>query len=131
MAAYDYLIKLLLIGDSKAGKSRLLLRFVDSSFSPSFITTIGVDFKIRTVEIEGYGRVKLQVWDTAGQEVSARKSYFILLTGFEINLFLLYSSHFYYSPTRSHFSAFGRSLQPIIEERKGFFLCIRVKIDRR
>jgi len=66
-AAYDYLIKLLLIGDSGVGKSCLLLRFSDDSFTPSFITTIGIDFKIRTVELEGK-RIKLQIWDTAGQE---------------------------------------------------------------
>ncbi|KAG0243449.1 ras family-domain-containing protein [Mortierella sp. GBAus27b] len=66
-AAYDYLIKLLLIGDSGVGKSCLLLRFSDDSFTPSFITTIGIDFKIRTIELDGK-RIKLQIWDTAGQE---------------------------------------------------------------
>jgi len=65
--AYDYLIKLLLIGDSGVGKSCLLLRFSEDSFTPSFITTIGIDFKIRTVEIDGK-KIKLQIWDTAGQE---------------------------------------------------------------
>jgi len=64
---YDYLIKLLLIGDSGVGKSCLLLRFCDDSFTPSFITTIGIDFKIRTIELDGK-RIKLQIWDTAGQE---------------------------------------------------------------
>uniref|UniRef100_A0A8C4QDP0 Uncharacterized protein n=1 Tax=Eptatretus burgeri TaxID=7764 RepID=A0A8C4QDP0_EPTBU len=49
------------------GKSSLLLRFADNVFSGSHITTIGVDFKIRTVEIGGE-KVKLQIWDTAGQE---------------------------------------------------------------
>ena len=49
--SYDYLIKLLLIGDSGVGKSCLLLRFCEDSFTPSFITTIGIDFKIRTVEL--------------------------------------------------------------------------------
>ena len=64
---YDYLIKLLLIGDSGVGKSCLLLRFSDDAFNTSFITTIGIDFKIRTVEIDNK-RCKLQIWDTAGQE---------------------------------------------------------------
>lgn len=49
------------------GKSSLLLRFADNTFTGSYITTIGVDFKIRTVNIDGQ-RVKLQIWDTAGQE---------------------------------------------------------------
>nr|DAD28600.1 TPA_asm: hypothetical protein HUJ06_030068 [Nelumbo nucifera] len=66
-ADYDYLIKLLLIGDSGVGKSCLLLRFSDDSFTTSFITTIGIDFKIRTIELDGK-RIKLQIWDTAGQE---------------------------------------------------------------
>ncbi|KAI3942008.1 hypothetical protein MKW92_017226 [Papaver armeniacum] len=66
-ADYDYLIKLLLIGDSGVGKSCLLLRFSDGSFTTSFITTIGIDFKIRTIELDNK-RIKLQIWDTAGQE---------------------------------------------------------------
>ncbi|KAM0906615.1 hypothetical protein ACQ4PT_016666 [Festuca glaucescens] len=49
------------------GKSCLLLRFSDDTFTTSFITTIGIDFKVRTVELDGR-RVKLQIWDTAGQE---------------------------------------------------------------
>lgn len=66
-AAYDFLIKLLLIGDSGVGKSCLLLRFSDDQFTTSFITTIGIDFKIKTIELDGK-RIKLQIWDTAGQE---------------------------------------------------------------
>eukprot|EP00002_Diphylleia_rotans_P027353 TRINITY_DN5481_c0_g1_i1.p1 TRINITY_DN5481_c0_g1~~TRINITY_DN5481_c0_g1_i1.p1 ORF type:complete len:203 (+),score=29.90 TRINITY_DN5481_c0_g1_i1:82-690(+) len=66
-ASYDHLIKLLLIGDSGVGKSSLLMRFCEDTFSPNFITTIGIDFKIRNVDMDGK-RIKLQIWDTAGQE---------------------------------------------------------------
>jgi len=56
-----------MVGDSGVGKSSLLLRFTDDTFSDNFISTIGVDFKIRTVNLEGKV-VKMQIWDTAGQE---------------------------------------------------------------
>lgn len=64
---YDYLFKLLLIGDSGVGKTCLLFRFSDDAFNTSFIATIGIDFKVRTVDIDGK-KIKLQIWDTAGQE---------------------------------------------------------------
>jgi len=60
-------IKLLMLGDTGVGKTCLLVRYAYDSFSPTFITTIGIDFKIKHVDIEGV-RVKLQIWDTAGQE---------------------------------------------------------------
>ncbi|OIR58845.1 MAG: GTPase Rab1/YPT1, small G protein superfamily [Amphiamblys sp. WSBS2006] len=64
---YDYLFKLLLIGNSSVGKSCLLLRFADDTYTENYVSTIGVDFKIRTVEMDGK-TIKLQLWDTAGQE---------------------------------------------------------------
>jgi Ras-related protein Rab-1A len=63
----DFLMKLLLVGNSGVGKSCLLLKFADDTFSDSFIPTIGVDFKVKTLEVDGKS-VKLQIWDTAGQE---------------------------------------------------------------
>jgi len=64
---YDFLFKLLLIGDSGVGKSCMLSQFADGVYVEQFISTIGVDFKIRTIEENGK-TIKLQIWDTAGQE---------------------------------------------------------------
>lgn len=64
---YDVLVKLLLVGDSGVGKSAILSRYADDKFTESYISTIGVDFKIRTTEF-AQKIVKLQIWDTAGQE---------------------------------------------------------------
>jgi Ras-related protein Rab-8A len=66
-AKHDYLLKLLLIGDSSVGKSCLLLRYSDGNFTSSYITTIGIDFKIKNITQAGH-KLKLQIWDTAGQE---------------------------------------------------------------
>mmetsp|Transcript_16647 Transcript_16647/g.36090 ORF Transcript_16647/g.36090 Transcript_16647/m.36090 type:complete len:206 (+) Transcript_16647:61-678(+) len=63
----DYLFKVLIIGDSGVGKSCLLSQFVDNAYNEQFLSTIGVDFKIRTLDVRGKA-VKLHVWDTAGQE---------------------------------------------------------------
>jgi len=67
----------LVVGDSGVGKSCLLLRFTEDNYTDNFIATIGVDFKIKTVEVDGK-KVKLQIWDTAGQERfrSITSSYF-------------------------------------------------------
>eukprot|EP00419_Tripos_fusus_P011421 CAMPEP_0172658026 /NCGR_PEP_ID=MMETSP1074-20121228/2500_1 /TAXON_ID=2916 /ORGANISM="Ceratium fusus, Strain PA161109" /LENGTH=217 /DNA_ID=CAMNT_0013473251 /DNA_START=70 /DNA_END=723 /DNA_ORIENTATION=+ len=66
-ADYDYLFKLLLIGDSGVGKSNMLLRFADDVYRDNLESTIGVDFKICTQVVDGK-TVKMQIWDTAGQE---------------------------------------------------------------
>lgn len=63
----DYLFKLLLIGDTNVGKTCLMLRFVDDKYTDNYNATIGVDFKIHTITLDGK-TVKVQLWDTAGHE---------------------------------------------------------------
>lgn len=65
--SYDVLYRVVLIGDSGVGKTALLLRFCDDIFDLSFVSTIGIDFRIKSITVQGK-RVKLQIWDTAGQE---------------------------------------------------------------
>ncbi len=60
-------VQLIVLGDSGAGKSCLLSRYAEGKFAEGFTTTIGVDFAIKTVDVDGVN-VRLQLWDTAGQE---------------------------------------------------------------
>jgi Ras-related protein Rab-1A len=64
---YDYLFKCLFVGDSGTGKSSIVLRFADDTFLPNYISTIGIDFKITTINLNDK-KIKVQIWDTAGQE---------------------------------------------------------------
>ena len=64
---YDYIFKVLLIGNSDVGKSSLILRYVDQIWNDVFVPTIGVDFKVKSIEVDKK-LVKMQIWDTAGQE---------------------------------------------------------------
>lgn len=63
----DYLLKIILVGDSGVGKTNILGQFVRNEFNPESKTTIGVEFATRTVQIDGK-IIKAQIWDTAGQE---------------------------------------------------------------
>ncbi|KAL4283307.1 hypothetical protein GQ457_16G010020 [Hibiscus cannabinus] len=64
---YDYLFKIVLIGDSGVGKSNILYRFTGNEFFLESKSTIGVELATRTLQVEGM-TVKAQIWDTAGQE---------------------------------------------------------------
>lgn len=66
-AEYDYLMKIIMVGDSGVGKSALLKAFMGEDFTKHYVSTIGVDFEIKQLMMDGK-RVHLQIWDTAGQE---------------------------------------------------------------
>ena len=84
---YDFIFKVLLLGNSDVGKSSILIRYVDESWNEAFVPTIGVDFKVKSMEVE-QKKIKMQIWDTAGQERFSNviSSYFIGAHG----LFLIY-----------------------------------------
>ena len=65
---YDHLFKLLLIQDSGMDKACLIICFAEDNFNNTSISTMGIDFKICSVDMEGK-KIKLQVWDTASQEL--------------------------------------------------------------
>lgn len=64
---YDCMAKVIIIGDSGVGKTNFITRFCENSFKDSYVATIGVDFKIKSVSVENK-KYRLQIWDTAGQE---------------------------------------------------------------
>lgn len=64
---FDHLVKILMVGDSGTGKSNILLRYTEDKFFPTFMATIGIDFKIKYIYAKDK-KIKLQIWDTAGQE---------------------------------------------------------------
>lgn len=65
--SFDFMFKLLVVGESGVGKTCMLLRFADNSFEENFLSTIGVDFKVKQIVVDNK-KVKLQIWDSAGQE---------------------------------------------------------------
>ncbi|KAI2493518.1 Rab-like small GTPase [Fragilaria crotonensis] len=66
--SYDFIFKIVLLGDSGVGKSNLVFRFTKNEFNKDSKSTIGVEFATKTVQIEDNKLVKAQIWDTAGQE---------------------------------------------------------------
>ena len=86
---YDYLFKVVLIGDSGVGKSNLLSRFTRNEFSLESKSTIGVEFATRSLNVDGKV-IKAQIWDTAGQERSVFQSpCFFCVSLWFCDLFLL------------------------------------------
>ena len=64
---YDHLTKVLTLGDSAVGKTNLLLRYSEDEFKNNYMMTIGVDFKSKVIDVDDF-KLKMQIWDTAGQE---------------------------------------------------------------
>lgn len=65
---YDYAHKIIFVGDASVGKSSILTRYVDNTYGEPYLSTIGVDFKLKTIETTDDKIIRLHLWDTAGQE---------------------------------------------------------------
>ena len=66
---FEFLIKLVVIGDSGVGKTNFIFQFTEGRFSGAYVTTIGFDYKSKIIKLPNNKKViKLQIWDTAGQE---------------------------------------------------------------
>ena len=65
---YDHIFKILLLGDSAVGKTCVLLRYSDDTFNDNHISTIGLDFRLKLIRINDKTNIKLQLWDSAGQD---------------------------------------------------------------
>jgi len=79
--------KFVLIGDSSVGKTNLLTQYVDGKTSENFISTIGIEFKYKTIEFKDGRKIRMQIWDTSGQEKfkALTKNYF---RGVDVALFV-------------------------------------------
>lgn len=96
---YDYLFKVVLIGDSGVGKSNLLSRFTRNEFSLESKSTIGVEFATRSIRVDEKV-VKAQIWDTAGQERYDRSIhgcfFFILFSLWFLPRYMLFGTAFWF-----------------------------------
>ena len=74
----EFVFKILLLGDSEVGKSCFLMRYSDNVFVENNITTIGLDYKLKSVKLDSGKTIKVQLWDTAGQDKyrTIAKNYF-------------------------------------------------------
>ena len=68
MAKKEFLSKILVIGDGAVGKSCIIRRYVDNEFENTHLQTVGLDFKLKNIQLDDGNSLKAQIWDTAGQE---------------------------------------------------------------
>jgi small GTP-binding protein len=119
---YDMQFKVLVIGDSACGKTSTILRYTNDTFSTTFITTIGIDFKVKYL-IRDKKKIKLIIWDTAGQERfrTITTSYFRGANA----LLVLYSVD-----SRTSFESIKYWIAQIYENvQKPYFILVANKID--
>ena len=120
----EFVFKILLLGDSEVGKSCFLMRYSDNVFVENYITTIGLDYKLKSVKLDSGKTIKVQLWDTAGQDKyrTIAKNYFKGSHG----ILLLYDV-----TKQSSFQSIRDWIQDIREEvsQKAIIFLIGNKID--
>ena len=120
----EFVFKILLLGDSEVGKSCFLMRYSDNVFVENYITTIGLDYKLKSVKLDSGKTIKVQLWDTAGQDKyrTIAKNYFKGSHG----ILLLYDI-----TKQSSFNNIREWIQDIREEvsQKAIIFVIGNKID--
>ena len=120
----EFVFKILLLGDSEVGKSCFLMRYSDNVFVENYITTIGLDYKLKSVKLDSGKTIKVQLWDTAGQDKyrTIAKNYFKGSHG----ILLLYDI-----TKQSSFNNIREWIQDIREEvsQKAIIFLIGNKID--
>ena len=77
-SVYKYIFKYIIIGNPSVGKSCMLTQFLNNKFIEDYEVTVGIEFGAKTIDLEDFSKVKLQIWDTAGQEnfKSITKTYY-------------------------------------------------------
>ena len=80
---FEYTIKLLIVGDSSVGKTNIIYRFIENKFSQMYMVTTGMDLKTTTIDLKGK-KIRIQLWDTAGQEKyrAITRNLFLKVQGF-------------------------------------------------
>jgi small GTP-binding protein len=99
---YEYSFKIILLGETAVGKTSFCKQYIDQLFNPLFKTTIGIEYGYKFIDINSERKIKLHIWDTAGQEIyrSITKSYYRDSAG----VLLLYEkNNFYWRYTREIF----------------------------
>ena len=80
---FEYTIKVLIAGDSSVGKTNIVYRFIDNKFNQQYMVTTGMDLKTTTIDVKGK-KIRIQLWDTAGQEKyrAITRNLFLKVQGF-------------------------------------------------
>ncbi len=123
---FDYMFKILIIGNSSVGKTSFLFRYADDSFTPAFVSTVGIDFKVKTI-YRNDKRIKLQIW-VSFLSVSFFLSASVL--SFRVRSVLLKEQRDIFTPTSVYFRTLlgrrgtGPSPQHTIVEQWASFWCM-------